>query len=102
MVFSYDYGKQKKGATKNKSTSVAGHFDDHVSALEEYRWHCLMRHVQGYRGSHWTPPLGAYLLLIAPAAARATANKMATKNESTLVDILMAAAVRRYHNLHIA
>jgi hypothetical protein len=32
-----------------------------------------MRHVRGYPGSPWTPPLGNYLLRIAPAA-RATAN----------------------------
>jgi hypothetical protein len=38
-----------------------------------------MQHVQGYLGSHWTLPSGNYLLCIAPAAARATANKMAMK-----------------------
>ncbi len=63
----------------NECTSIVGHFDDHGSAPEQYRWHCLMRHVQGYLGSHWTPPLGDYLLGIAPVAARATANKTTTK-----------------------
>jgi hypothetical protein len=38
-----------------------------------------MRHVHGYPGSHWTPPSGNYLLHIAPAATRATANKTTTK-----------------------
>ncbi len=38
-----------------------------------------MRYVQGYPGSHWTPPSGNYLLRIAPAATRATANETATK-----------------------
>jgi hypothetical protein len=38
-----------------------------------------MRHVQGYPGCHWTPPLGGYLLCIAPAASRATANNTTTK-----------------------
>jgi hypothetical protein len=37
-----------------------------------------MRHVQGYPGSHWTPTSGDYLLRIAPAATRATANKTTT------------------------
>ncbi len=56
----------------NKCTSSAGHFDGHDSALERYRWHCPMRHVHGYSGSHWTPASGDYLLRIAPAAAKAT------------------------------
>jgi hypothetical protein len=59
-----------------KITSVAAHFEGLANAPEQYRWHCLMRHVQGYPGSHWTPPLGNYLLCITPAATRATANKM--------------------------
>ena len=37
--------------------------------------HRPMQHVQGYTGSHWTPPSGNYSLRIALAAARATANK---------------------------
>jgi hypothetical protein len=59
----------------NKCTLSAGHFDGHGDAPEQYRRHCLMQHVQGYTGSHWTPPLGNYLLCIAPAAARATGKK---------------------------
>jgi hypothetical protein len=39
----------------------------------------LMQHVQGYPGSHWTPPSGNYTLRIAPAAARATGNETMTK-----------------------
>jgi hypothetical protein len=38
-----------------------------------------MWHVQGYPKSHWMLPSGDYLLRMAPAAARATANKMAMK-----------------------
>ncbi len=56
----------------NKCTSVVGHFDVHGGALGQYRQHRLMWHVQGYLGSHWTPPSGDYLLHIAPEAARAT------------------------------
>jgi hypothetical protein len=63
----------------NKCTSSAGRFDGHGGAPEQYRWHCPMGHVQGYSGSHWTPPLGNYSLRITPAAARATANKTTTK-----------------------
>jgi hypothetical protein len=65
----------------NKCTSVVGHFDGHGGALGQYRWHCPMRHVQGYLGSHW-PPLGNYSLRIAPAAARAT-GKQTTINKYT-------------------
>jgi hypothetical protein len=46
-----------------------------------------MWHVQGYSGSHWTPPLGNYLLQIAPAAARAQANKQHSTNTPTLLAI---------------
>jgi hypothetical protein len=38
-----------------------------------------MQHVQGYPESHWTLPLGDYLLHIALAATKATANEMKTK-----------------------
>jgi hypothetical protein len=65
-----------------KCTSSAGHFDGHGGAPKQYRWHCPMVHVQGYSGSHWMPALGAYLLRIAPAAARAT-GKQTTINKST-------------------
>jgi hypothetical protein len=54
-------------------------FYGHGSAPVQYKAHCPMQHVQGYSGSHWTPPPGDYLLCIAPAAARATANKTTSK-----------------------
>jgi hypothetical protein len=63
----------------SKCSSVVGHFDGHGNAPEGYRRHRLMRHVQGYSGSHWMPPSGNYLLCITPAAARPTANKMTMK-----------------------
>jgi hypothetical protein len=78
MVFSYNYGKQKRGG-KNKCTFIAGHFDCHASKLEQYKWHHPMQHVQGYLRSHWMPQLGDYSLRIAPVAARATANKTTMK-----------------------
>ncbi len=58
--------------------------------------HCLMHHVQGYTGSHRTLPLGDYLLSIAPAAARATANK--TKMNKCTLDGCGGALVR--HRTH--
>jgi hypothetical protein len=66
----------------NECTSSAGCFDGHGGAPERYRVHHPMRHVQGYSGSHWTRPLGNYLLRIAPAAARAT-GKQTTINKYT-------------------
>jgi hypothetical protein len=65
-----------------KCTSVAAHFEGLADAPKRYRWHHPMRHVQGYLGSHWMPPLGDYLLRIAPAAARAT-DKQTTINKYT-------------------
>jgi hypothetical protein len=71
-----------KSTMMNKCTSSASRFDGHGSATEQYRQHCPMRHVQGYFGSHWTPPLGNDSLRIAPAAARAT-GKQTTINKYT-------------------
>ena len=61
-----------------------------------------MQHVQGYTGSHWTPPSGDYSLRIAPAAARATINSMIMKHVPTLLAVLMAIAMRRYYTARIA
>jgi hypothetical protein len=61
-----------KSMMANKCTSSAGRFDGHGGAPEQYRWHCLMWHVQGYSGSHWMLPLGNYLLRSASATTRAT------------------------------
>jgi hypothetical protein len=66
----------------NKCTSSAGCFDGHGGAPEQYRWHHLMRHFQGYSGSHWTPASGDYSHRIARAAARAT-GKQTTINKYT-------------------
>jgi hypothetical protein len=66
----------------NKCTSAAGYFDHKGGAPGQYRWHYPMRHVQGYLGSHWTPPSDDYLPRIALAAARAT-GKPTTINKYT-------------------
>jgi hypothetical protein len=86
----------------NKCTSIAGHFDGHVEALKQYMRHCPMQHVQGYTGSHWMLPSGNYSLRIAPAAARATANKTTMQNAPTLLAVLMATMMRQYNNERMA
>ena len=49
----------------NKCPSVAGHFDGRGEALKQYMWHCPMKHVHGYTGSHRTSPSGDYSLRFA-------------------------------------
>ena len=88
--------------SKNECTSAAAHFDGYVEALKQYMQHLPMQHVQGYTGSHWTPPSGDNSLRIASAAARATANKTKMQNVSTLLAILIAIAVRRYYIARIS
>jgi hypothetical protein len=61
-----------------------------------------MQHVQGYTGSHWTPPSGDYSLRIALAAARATANKTTMYYLPTLMAISVVIAMRRYYTPRIA
>jgi hypothetical protein len=71
-----------KSTMANECTSVIGHFDCHGGAPGQYRQQCPMQHIQGSLRSHWMPPLGNYLLRIAPAAARAT-GKQTTINKYT-------------------
>jgi hypothetical protein len=71
-----------KSTMTSKCTSIAARLNGLADAPEQYRWHCLMRHVQGYLGSHWTLPLVNYSLCIAPAATRAT-GKQTTINKYT-------------------
>jgi hypothetical protein len=85
------YYDTNKATMTNECTSSAGGFDG------QYRRHCSMWHVQGYSGRHWMQPSGNYLLRIAPAAARATANKTKTKNVPKKLAIFMAAVVRQYN-----
>jgi hypothetical protein len=68
-----------KSTMASKCSSDVGNFNGHGSAPEQYRQHPSMRHVQGYIRSHWMLPLGNYLLRIAPAVTRATANKTTAK-----------------------
>jgi hypothetical protein len=68
-----------KSSMTIKCTSVAAHFDGLGDELMLCSMHHLMQHVEGYSGSHWTPPLGDYSLRITPAAAWAKANKTTMK-----------------------
>jgi hypothetical protein len=71
-----------KSTMTSKCISVAAQFEGFADAPEQYRWHCPMRHVQGYFGNHWTQPSGNYSLCIAPAATMAT-GKQTTINKYT-------------------
>jgi hypothetical protein len=82
--------------------TVVGHFDGHGSPLVQYKVHRPMQHVQGYSRSHWMPPLGNYLLRIAPGLPGQQANKQQSTNIPTKLAVLMAMAMRRYVTAHIA
>jgi hypothetical protein len=87
----------------NQCTSSAGRFGGHGSALEQYRWHLQMQHVQGYSGSHWMPALRNYSLCIAPVSTRAT-GKQTTINEYTNKAVCFDGhrdAAVRYHVHHL-
>ena len=92
----------KKAAATIVCISVAGLFNGHTDALKQCGAHCSMQLDQGFIGSHWTLPLGNYLLHIVPAAARATINKTTMQHVPTLLAILMAIAMRRYFTVRIA
>ncbi len=57
------YYHTKEATMTNECTSIVGHFNGHGGAPKQYRWHCLMQHVQDYPRSHWMLPLGNYLVL---------------------------------------
>jgi hypothetical protein len=80
----------------------AGHFDSHGGAPVQDGAQHPMQHLQGYTGSHWTLPLGNYLLRIAPAAARVTGKQTIMNNKPTLLAFLMAMTVCKYITGHIA
>jgi hypothetical protein len=64
----------------NECTSIAACFEGLADALEQYRRHPLMQHVQHYSGSHWMPASGEFSLRIAPVAARATGKQTTINN----------------------
>jgi hypothetical protein len=90
------YHDTNKATMTNKCISSAGHFDGHGSVPEQYRWHCPMRHIQGYSGSHWTPPSGDYSLRITPVAARATGEQTTINKYTKKLAVSMAMAMHWY------
>ncbi len=92
----------KISAATRKCDSVTGHFNGHGIALVRYGVHRPMHHDQGFTVSHWTPPLGDYLLHIAQAATRATINSTKMKHVPTLLAVLMAIAMRQCCTARIA
>jgi hypothetical protein len=86
----------------NKCTYIAGHFDGHGAAPVQYGVHRLMQHHQGFTGSHWTPPLGNYLLRIAQVAARAIINTTMMQHAPIFLAVLMVIAMWQYYTAHIA
>jgi hypothetical protein len=69
----------------SKCTSVTAHFEGLTDAPVLCGMHRPAQHVQGYTGSHWTPPSGDYSLRRALAATRATANKTTMKKCTNFV-----------------
>jgi hypothetical protein len=101
MVLSYDYSSQirrrwRKNAPPSRAISMA-------MAVRPCNTECisLLKHNQGFTGSHRTLPSGDYSLHITPEAARATINTTIMQNVPTLLTISMAIAVRRYYTTHI-
>ena len=67
MVLGYNYSNLKmRWLQTNVPHSVAGHFDGHTDALEQYGAHQLIHHDQGFTGSHWMPPSAAIGQLLTP------------------------------------
>ena len=61
-----------------------------------------MQYDQRHTKCLWMPPSGDYSLHIAPASARATANKATITNAPTLLAILMAITMQQYNTSRIA
>jgi hypothetical protein len=61
----------------------AGRFDGHGGPPVQYEVHLLMEHIQVYTKSQGMLLSGNYLLCIAPAATRSTANETTTKPACT-------------------
>ena len=80
------------------------HFDGHGEALKQYMRHRPMQHVQGYTGSHWTPPLGHYSLRIALAVGgrQGDSKQNNVYYLPNLMAISVVIAMQRYSTARIA
>ena len=102
MVLSYDYSSQIRWRWRiNAPPLWAISMAMAVRPCNTERI-SLLKHNQGFTGSHRTLPSGDYLLHITPAAARATINTTIMQNVPTLLTISMAIAVHRYYTARIA
>jgi hypothetical protein len=88
-----------KSLTMIKCTSDATRFDCQADAPVQYRVHRLMEGVHGFR---WTLPPGEYSRRIAPATARATANKTTIKKCTIIASRFNSALMRQYNTGCIA
>ncbi len=79
----------------SKYTSGVTRFDGHSDAPVQFWVHCPMKLVQGFIRSHWTLPLGKYLLHIIPGADRAQQTKQQSKNVPYLLPVLIAVAAQQ-------
>jgi hypothetical protein len=61
---------EQKIKENKKCREIAGDFDHLADALVQCGMHRPMGHISGFTRSHWMPPLGKCLHLIAPAAAK--------------------------------
>jgi hypothetical protein len=102
MALSYDYVKQKKAATTNECTSIAGHFDGHAEALKQSMRHCPMEDVQGHiratRRCHRATTRSVSL----PQTPGRQSTTQQWLNTPTLRAVSMAIAMRRYDTARIA
>jgi len=104
MVLHYNYSNrnrrwQQTNAPTSRAISMA-------MALHQCNTECIarcpMQHHQGFTGSHWTPPLGNYLLRIAQVAARAIINTTMMQHAPIFLAVLMVIAMWQYYTAHIA
>ncbi len=83
-------------------TSVVGCFDGHGSAPGQYRWHCLMWHVQGYPEATgcWHRATTCSVLPQWPPGQQA--HKQQSTNTPAKMAISMVRAMSRYVTACIA
>jgi hypothetical protein len=91
-----------KSTIQNSTPTVATHLDGCDDAPVQCCVHCPMEGVQGFNRSHWTLPLGKYLLHIIPADNGVACKKKTTTKAPYLLAILMAVVVRRNNTSCIA
>jgi hypothetical protein len=82
-------------------TTIATRFDGRNDVPVQCRIYCPMEGIQGFTRSHWTLPLGKYLLRIILADYGVACKNKTMKRAPYLLAISMAVVVRRYNTAHI-